>query len=74
MRYSFLANHLGFPAGVVPVTYTKPGSVSGSPDLPISVQFMANHWNEHVILRLMHAIEANIKTKKPQVFYDIAQQ
>lgn len=66
-----MANHLGFPAGVVPVSYTKAGGESGTPNLPIGVQFMADHWNEHIILRLMRAIEANVEVKKPQVYYDL---
>lgn len=64
MRYMFLANLAGIPGITFPVGYDAHG-------LPISVQAMAPHWHEHVLLRLAHAAEAATALKQPHVFYDV---
>jgi Asp-tRNA(Asn)/Glu-tRNA(Gln) amidotransferase A subunit family amidase len=64
MWYVTAANFLGYPAISTPVGYTKSG-------LPIGIQFMARHWDEHVLLRVANAVEdAHFKWEQPEVYYD----
>lgn len=73
MRFITAGNFLGFPGLTVPVGYMN------DTNLPIGLQLMSKHWNEHVLLRLGNAVEAalqqqNIIPKKPDVFFDLLKQ
>jgi len=57
MRFAQLGNFLGLPAISVPFGYSAAHSTNQSKPLPIGVQVMANHWNEHVVLRLGAVLE-----------------
>ncbi len=50
MKFIFLANFLGLPAISVPV-----GSIGG---LPVGLQVVGNHWDEHTVLNLGRALES----------------
>ena len=66
MRFMFLANFLGLPSGAAPTNFDANG-------LPLGVQVMANHWNEHVVLRVMSFLEHDavrvrgVWPRRPQV-------
>ena len=60
MKYALLGNFTGIPGVVVPVGYDKEG-------LPISLQIMGRWWEEHVILRVAHAVENGVEYKPPMV-------
>ena len=62
-----MSNLTGTPAISVPVDY------SPTNNLPIAVQIIASWWREDIILKVAHALETNVRTQKPRVFYDILQ-
>lgn len=66
MRFVFHGNLVGNPSIVVPVGYDDKG-------LPISAQFIADHWNEHLIFKVGAAAEDLRATplRKPQVFFSV---
>jgi Asp-tRNA(Asn)/Glu-tRNA(Gln) amidotransferase A subunit family amidase len=64
MRFATPANLTGHPAISVPAGYDERG-------LPIGIQFIGRAWQEHVLLRLAHAVEQIVERKTPQVFYKI---
>ena len=64
MRYAIPGNLLGFPALSVPAGYDPDG-------LPIGVQLMGRHWEEHVLLRLGSAIERSVERHRPMRFVDL---
>ena len=64
MRFAHFANFTGIPAISIPIGYTN---VDGNGDimkdgtqLPVSMQLMANHWNEHLLFRIANLIETKI--------------
>jgi Asp-tRNA(Asn)/Glu-tRNA(Gln) amidotransferase A subunit family amidase len=57
-RFASLANFVGLPGISVPSGYDAHG-------LPIGFQAMAGHWNEHVLLRVAHALEGRVALQKP---------
>ena len=61
MKFSVLANFTGIPGVVVPVGYNED-------DLPIGLQVMGRWWEEHVILRVAHAVESVVEYKPPKVY------
>ena len=61
-----LANLTGIPAMTLPVGYNKD-------NLPVPVQIMASWWREDILLNVAYAIERNVVTKKPEVYFDITQ-
>jgi len=63
MRYQSLANFVGIPAISIPVSYT-------SKNLPIAFQFMANHYDESLLLRLSLWADTEFSRQKPQLHYD----
>jgi len=64
MRYSFLANFLGLPAGVTPMGLSQ--------GLPMGFQAMADHWNEHLVLRVLNIVEeAQGPLPRPDRHWDI---
>ena len=65
MRHIFLANLVGLPAISAPVAYDPDG-------LPIGLHLMANHWQDHVLLRLAGALETgHVQRRRPPVFHDL---
>lgn len=64
LRYATLANFTGIPAISIPVNYTNVDGSGNKLDdgtmLPVSIQLMANHWNEHILFRLANIIDLNI--------------
>jgi Asp-tRNA(Asn)/Glu-tRNA(Gln) amidotransferase A subunit family amidase len=50
MRFIFWSNLIGNPSITIPAGYSETG-------LPIGVQFMADHWNDALLLRLGSALE-----------------
>lgn len=63
MRYIIPGNLIGLPAISFPVGYDANG-------LPIAMQAMGRHWQEHVLLRVANVAEKLVSRKRPQVFYD----
>lgn len=55
--YSVLYNLLGYPAGVVPVTFVREGEEAGSAGMPVGVQVAARPWREHIALAAMQAVQ-----------------
>ena len=60
MKFMLVGNFTGIPGVVVPVGYDKDG-------LPISLQIMGRWWEEHVILRVAHAVEDGVEYQPPIV-------
>ena len=67
-RMAFLANFLGIPGMSIPIGYSKmDGNGEEYKDgsmFPISLQMMANHWNEHQIFRVANLIEQSVAEKR----------
>ena len=62
MRFAIPANMLGLPAISFPAGYTTTG-------LPIGMQAMAAHWQEHLLLRIAHVAESFVARRPPEVHY-----
>lgn len=75
MRFAPLANFLG-------LHWSKNSECLGNPaisvptgeytvdNIPLSVQFMGRHWEEHTLLRLANLVEKNVSTRKrPRVWF-----
>lgn len=58
MRFARIANITGFPALSVPAGYSSEG-------LPVGLQFMGRPWEEHLLLRLGHAVETHVERRRP---------
>lgn len=72
MKYIFIANLLGMPGYSIPIGYT-----SSSPSLPIGIHLLGNHWTEHKLLRLGHALDDIYGSQRmvpSQFFVDILQK
>ena len=66
MRYMFLVNLTGIPGMAVPIGYASNG-------LPVAVQFMADHWNDALLLRLAHFVEKKVfRRKTPKHFVKLS--
>ena len=68
MRYMGLGNLIGIPALTMPIGYSSvdgSGKVLSDSKLPIGLQLMANHWNEHVLFRVGNAIESIVQRELP---------
>lgn len=59
-----IGNFTGVPGMTLPVGYDDKG-------LPIALQIMSSWWNEHVMLRVAHAVEGSVSKKKPHVHYNL---
>lgn len=72
LKYVFPANLLGLPAYSVPVGYTKGISSDGPVDMPIGYQLLGNHWSEHDLIRVAHALDMEFGAlrKRPPRFHD----
>jgi Asp-tRNA(Asn)/Glu-tRNA(Gln) amidotransferase A subunit family amidase len=64
MRYAVQGNLLGLPAISFPVGYDSDG-------LPIGIQAMGRHWEEHLLLQVAYAAEQVMERRKPFLHYDI---
>lgn len=63
MRFVVAANFCGLPAISFPSGYTSKG-------LPIGIQAIGPHWDEHLLLRLANISEQKFDRKKPTAFYE----
>ena len=64
MRYVFPGNMLGLPAIAFPVGYDGRG-------LPLGMQAMGRHWQEHLLLRVAYCAEQVIVRHTPGRYYPI---
>lgn len=64
MRYIIPGNLIGLPAISFPAGYSASG-------LPIGMQAMGRHWQEHVLLRVAAVAERLVARKRPPVHYPI---
>jgi len=64
MRFIISGNLCGFPAISFPIGYDRRG-------LPIGMQAMSRHWEEHVLLRVAYIAEQFVNRQKPPRFYQI---
>lgn len=64
MRYVNPANLTGLPAISFPIGYDSRG-------LPIGMQAMGDHWQEHLLLRVAHNAEQVVERKTPRIFYPV---
>ena len=64
MRFVVPGNLIGLPAISFPVGYDANG-------LPIGMQAMGRHWEEHLLLRVAYAAEQVVERKRPFLHYSI---
>lgn len=68
MKYASLANFIGIPGHSVPIGFDD------ETNLPIGLQLLGDHWQEHILLRLANCFDkggfAGKKKIKPQYFID----
>ncbi|MCB9422282.1 MAG: amidase [Ardenticatenaceae bacterium] len=64
MRFVVPGNFVGLPAISFPMGYTADG-------LPIGMQAMGRHWEEHLLLRVAYAAEQVVERRKPLLHYQI---
>jgi Asp-tRNA(Asn)/Glu-tRNA(Gln) amidotransferase A subunit family amidase len=64
MRFIFPANLTGHPAISFPAGYTAAG-------LPVGMQAMGRHWDEHLLLRIAYNAERLLARRTPPRFYQI---
>ncbi len=64
MRFVVCGNFCGLPAISFPAGYTTQG-------LPIGMQAIGRHWEEHLLLRLAHVVESRFKRRKPTVHFEM---
>ena len=64
LKYIFMANLIGVPAMSVPIGYDEDG-------MPIGLQLLGDHWNEHKLFRAARTIETEFtERKRPPIFFD----
>jgi Asp-tRNA(Asn)/Glu-tRNA(Gln) amidotransferase A subunit family amidase len=64
MRYVFPGNLTGLPAISFPAGYDERG-------LPVGMQAMGRHWEEHLLLRVAYNAERALERRTPGRFYRI---
>jgi Asp-tRNA(Asn)/Glu-tRNA(Gln) amidotransferase A subunit family amidase len=64
MRYAFPGNLTGLPAISFPAGYDERG-------LPVGMQAMGRHWEEHLLLRVAYNAEQALERRKPGRFYRV---
>jgi len=62
MRFVYPGNLTGLPAITFPVGYDTNG-------MPVSMQAMGRHWEEHLLLRVAYNAELRVKRKLPQIYF-----
>jgi len=62
MRFVYPGNLTGLPAITFPVGYDANG-------MPVSMQAMGRHWEEHLLLRIAYNAELYTTRKLPQTYY-----
>jgi Asp-tRNA(Asn)/Glu-tRNA(Gln) amidotransferase A subunit family amidase len=64
MHFGPFANITALPSISFPVGYDDHL-------MPISLQVMGRHWEEHLLLRIAHAAEGMVERRKPQVWHSL---
>jgi Asp-tRNA(Asn)/Glu-tRNA(Gln) amidotransferase A subunit family amidase len=64
MRYVFPGNLVGLPAISFPAGYDERG-------LPVGMQVMGRHWEEHLLLRVAYNAEKALQRRLPGRFYRV---
>ncbi len=64
MRFVVCGNLCGFPAISFPAGYSEMG-------LPIGMQAIGRHWDEHLLLRLANVADHHVARRKPTTFYSV---
>jgi Asp-tRNA(Asn)/Glu-tRNA(Gln) amidotransferase A subunit family amidase len=64
MRYVFPGNLVGLPAISFPVGYDADG-------LPVGMQAMGRHWEEHLLLRVAYNAERLLARRTPERYYRV---
>jgi Asp-tRNA(Asn)/Glu-tRNA(Gln) amidotransferase A subunit family amidase len=64
MRFVYPGNLTGLPAISFPAGYDSDG-------LPIGMQAIGRHWEEHVLLRVAYNAERSMQRRQPRRFYPI---
>ncbi len=64
MRFVLAGNFGGYPAISFPAGYNDDG-------LPVGLQALGRHWQEHTLLRLARVVETALERKKPQIYFDL---
>lgn len=64
MRFVFASNLTGHPAMSFPVGYDSQG-------MPIGMQAIGRHWEEHLLLRIAYQAERFMERQRPETFYKI---
>jgi aspartyl-tRNA(Asn)/glutamyl-tRNA(Gln) amidotransferase subunit A len=64
MRYVNPANLTGLPAISFPIGYDSRG-------LPIGMQAMGDHWQEHLLLRVAYNAEQVLERKTPDHYFPV---
>ena len=64
MRFMFCANFCGLPAISFPAGYIGSG-------LPVGIQAIGSHWQEHLLLRLAHVAEQKLERRKPAMHFGV---
>lgn len=62
MRYVYPGNLTGLPAITFPVGYDANG-------MPVSMQAMGRHWEEHLLLRVAHNAELRVTRQLPRQYF-----
>lgn len=69
-RHIFLANFIGLPGYSVPVGVIAPKTLySTEPKelkLPVGLQIFGDHWQEHKLIRIAHAVEEGFLQTLPE--------
>lgn len=68
MKYIFLGNFLGLPGYSVPIGYSTP--MEDGVSLPMGLQLLGNHWNEHLLIRMAHSLESGFQDFHKQPISD----
>lgn len=64
MRFVFPGNFTGHPAIAFPVGYDDAG-------LPVGMQAMGRHWEEHLLLQIAFTAEQALERKLPSTYYPV---
>ena len=64
MRFVVCGNLCGLPAISFPAGYSETG-------LPIGMQAIGRHWDEHLLLRLTNVAHQNVERRAPATFYEM---